>query len=157
MDSRSEKLLAHILQTTRIAALGTLRDGSPQVSMVAFVSAQDFSSFFIHVSRLAQHTLDMQKDKRVSLLITESDDGRVDPQTLVRISIRALAELIHPGEPGYTPVKAMYLDRFPESRPLFDLEDFEFWRIVPKGARYIAGFARAYNLTPDALQIAAER
>ena len=157
MDVKSEKLLAHLIRTTRVAALGTLRDGAPQVSLVAFACTQDFSAFYIHVSRLAQHTMDMQKDRRVSLLICETDDGRADPQSLARLSVRGSAAFMPPGEPGYTPVKVLYLDRFPESEPLFGLEDFGLWRIVPKGARYIAGVAKAFNLTPDSLQNAAKR
>ena len=155
MDSNSEKVLAYIMRSTRIAALGTLRDGAPQVAMVPFACAIDFSAFYIHVSRLAQHTVDMQKEKRVCLMISEIDDGRADPQTLARISVRGIAEFMPAGEPGYTPAKTLYLERFPESKPLFGLEDFGLWRIIPKGARYIAGFAKAFNLTPDSLQLVA--
>lgn len=152
MDAQSEKVLAQLIRDTRIAALATLRDDAPLVSMVAFVASEDFSSFYVFVSRLAQHTVDMQKDKRVSLLISETDDGRTDPQTLARVSIRGAAELIETGEPGYTPLKAQYLARFPESEKMFELSDFNFWRIVPKGGRYVAGFAKAYNITPETLQ-----
>ena len=65
MDVQSEKLLARILSTTRIAALGTIRDEEPRVSMVAFIAALDYSAFYVHVSRLAQHTVDMQKNKEM--------------------------------------------------------------------------------------------
>ena len=85
MDAQSEKLLADIICNTRIATLGTMRDEAPRVSMVTFVAALDFSAFYVHVSRLAQHTVDMQKNKQVSLLIAETDDGRADPQTLARV------------------------------------------------------------------------
>ena len=78
--------------------------------MVAYVVAPDFSAFYIHVSKLAQHTTDMQKNKHVGLMISETDDGRADPQTLVRLSVRGVAEFLHPGEPGYTPIKDLYLD-----------------------------------------------
>ncbi|MEK6752768.1 MAG: pyridoxamine 5'-phosphate oxidase family protein [Chloroflexota bacterium] len=152
MDSQSEKLLAHIIRNTRLASLATLRDEAPQVSMVAYVTVDDFSAFYIHVSRLAQHTMDMQKNKRVSLLIAETDDGRADPQTLVRVSIRGSAEIIQNGEPGYTPIKDMYLARFPEAEQLFKLADFSFWRIKAKGGRFVAGFSKAYNITPEALK-----
>ncbi len=151
MDTQSEKLLAHIIRNIRLASLGTLRDNTPFVSMVAFVPASDFSAFYIQVSRLAQHTTDMQKDKHVSLLISEVDDGRADPLTLARVSIRGVVELMPSGEPGYTPIKSTYLERFPESEPLFELGDFELWRILPKGGRYVAGLAKAYNITPDSL------
>ena len=152
MDSQSEKILAHIIRSTRVAVLGTLRDEAPLVSMIAFMAAEDFSAFYIHASRLAQHTVDMLKDKRVSLFIAETDDGRADPQTLARVSIRGSAEPMQNGEPGYTPIKNKYLERFPEFAPLFKLTDFEIWRIKPKGGRFVAGFGKAYNLTLEALQ-----
>ena len=157
MDAQSEKLLVHILANVRIAALGTIRDEAPRVSMVAFVPAHDFSAYYVHVSRLAQHTVDMQKNKQVSLLIVEPDDGRSDPQTLARLSIRGAAEFMENGEPGYAPVKDMYIERFPASETLFKLEDFGLWRIKSKGARYVAGFSKAFNLTPEALQKIAQK
>lgn len=157
MDAQSEKLLAHIISNTRVAALGTMRDEAPRVSMVAFVAAPDFSAFYIHVSRIAQHTVDMQKNKQVSLLITETDDGRVDPQTLARISIRASAIFMENGEPGHAPIKNQYIERFPESGPLFKLADFGLWRIKPKGARFVAGFSKAFNLSPETLQKVAQK
>ncbi len=152
MDTQSENLLVHILTNVRIAALGTIRDEAPRVSMVAFLAAQDFSAFYLHVSRLAQHTLDMQKNKHVGLLIAEPDDGRADPQTLARLSIRGTAEFMENGEPGYAPVKSGYIERFPTSEALFQFSDFGLWRIKPKGARFVAGLAKAFNLTPETLQ-----
>lgn len=152
MDTQSEKILAQIIRNTRVAALATLRDDAPRLSMVAFIPADDFSLFYIHVSKIAQHTVDMMKNNHVSLMIAETDDGRTDPQLLARVSIRASAEIMQNGEPGYTPIKKKYIERFPESAPLFKLEDFGIWRIIPKGARLIAGFGKAYNLTPESLQ-----
>mgnify|MGYP001593722748 FL=1 len=99
----------------------------------------------------------MQKNKQVSLLIAEADDGRADPQTLARISIRGSAEFMENGEPGYAPVKNQYIERFSESEPLFKLADFGLWRIKPKGARFVAGFSKAFNLSPETLQKAAQK
>ena len=157
MDMQSEKLLVQIIRSARLASFGTLRDNSPFVSMVGFIPAQDFSAFYIQVSRLAQHTMDMLKEKHISLMIAETDDGRADPLTLARVSIRGVAEILQRGEPGYLPIKSMYLERFPASEPLFKMNDFELWQIIPKGARYIAGFAKAYNLTPESLKKVARR
>jgi len=157
MDAQSEKILAKIIRSERTAALGTLRDEAPLVSMVTYVTAEDFSLFYIFVSRLAQHTVDMQKDKRIGLLIVETDDGREDPQTLARVSIRGSAEQIPNGIPGYTPLKNRYLKLFPESEPLFKLEDFGFWSIKPKGGRFVASLAKAYNISVETLQKVSER
>ena len=157
MDAQSEKVLAQIIRGTRIATLGTMRDEAPQVSMVAYIFTDDFSAFHIFVSRLAQHTVDMQKNKEVSLLICETDYGRSDPQSLARVSIRGKAEQIQNGAPGYTLLKKKYLARFPEAEQLFKLSDFNFWRITPKGGRYVAGFAKAYNITAETLKQVSER
>ncbi len=157
MDAQSEKVLAQIIRGARIASLGTLRDAAPQVSMAAFIYNSDFSAFYIFVSRLAQHTVDMQKDNRVSFMLCETDDGRADPHPLARVSIRGKAEMIQTGEPGYMPLKEQYLARFPESAQLFSLSDFNFWRITPKGGRYVAGFAKAFNITAETLQKVSER
>lgn len=157
MDVQSEKLLAQIIRNCRLASLGTLRDNAPRVSMVAYIAADDFSLFYLHISKLAQHTVDMQKDNHIGLLISEADDGRADPQTLGRVSIYGTAEMIENGEPGYTPLKKAYLERFPEAEQFFKLADFNFWRIKPKGGRFVAGFAKAFNITVETLQKVSER
>ena len=157
MDIQSEKRLVDLITNTRIATLGTIRDEDPRVSMVTFVPAQDFSAYYVQVSRLAQHTLDMQKNKQVSLLISEPDDGRVDPQTLARLSIRGSAEFMENGEPGYTPVKVAYIERFPASEPLFKNVEFGLWRIKPKGARFVTGLVKSFNLAPEMLQKVAQK
>lgn len=152
MDQESEQTLAHIIRATRIAALGTLHDGEPNLAMVAYAFAEDFSTFYIHVSKLGKHTTDMEHDPRVSLLITETDDRRPDPQTLARVSVRGIAEILPRTDPGYTPVKKVYLQRFPEAEQLFSLGDFNLWKITPKSGRFVAGFGRAFNLVPEALK-----
>jgi putative heme iron utilization protein len=148
MDSQSEQTLARLIRNTRIAALGTLHDGAPNTAMVAVAFAEDFSEFYVHVSRLGRHTRDIEADPRVSLLLTETDDNRADPQTLARVSLDGNAELINRSDPDYAQIKQVYLSRFPESEPFFSLGDFNLWRIKPKGGRFVAGFARAFNLAP---------
>ena len=152
MEAELEKKLAEMVRSSRVAGLGTLRDGAPLVSMIAYLPEEDFSAFYIHVSQLAQHTKAMQADARVGLLISEADDGRADPQTLARVSILGTAEQVSTDDPGYSDIRSRYVARFPQSAPLFGFGDFGLWRVVPRSARYVAGFAQAYNLTPDALK-----
>src|SRR5512143_716024 len=94
MDLISEQSLARLIRDTRIAALGTIHDGEPNLAMVAVAHESDFSAFYIHVSKLGKHTTDMEKDPHVSLLITEADDHRPDPQTLARVSLQAMATVL---------------------------------------------------------------
>jgi heme oxygenase (biliverdin-IX-beta and delta-forming) len=152
MDQISEQALARLIRSTRIAALGTLHDGEPNLAMVAYAFAEDISAFYIHVSRLGKHTGDMETDPRVSLLITETDDRRPDPQTLARVAIRGMAAMLPRSDPGYAQVKTLYLQRFPEAEQFFSLGDFNLWKITPKGGRFVAGFGRAFNLVPEMLR-----
>jgi putative heme iron utilization protein len=153
MDRESELTLARLIRNTRIAALATLHEGEPNLAMVAFAFAEDFSAFYIHVSRLGKHTRDMEIDSHVSLLVAETDDGRPDPQTLARVSVQGTAETLPREAPDYSQVKTIYLNRFPESEQLFSLGDFNLWRIRPAGGRFVAGFARAFSLLPDVFRI----
>jgi heme oxygenase (biliverdin-IX-beta and delta-forming) len=151
MDQLSEQTLARLIRSTRIAALCTLHDGEPNLAMVAYSFAEDLSAFYIHVSKLGKHTADMEHDPRLSLLISETDDRRADPQTLARVSIRGTAEILPRTDPDYAQVKKLYLLRFPEAEQLFSLGDFNLWKIAPKGGRFVAGFGRAFNLVPEIL------
>ncbi len=151
MDAESRKKLAELIRNRSTAALGSLREGAPFVSMVLFATEDDFSAFYIHASKLAFHTQDIQADPHVSLMIAEAEAPGADPQQLARISIRGEAAVIAKDSPDYARVREMYLGKYPANAPLFGFGDFDLYRITPKTARYVAGFARAFNLTPAAL------
>jgi len=143
-DSNTLTALAHLLRRERIAHLATLRQGAPMASMTLYLPAADFSCFHVHVSRLAWHTQDMAKDARVALSISETDDGRADPFTLMRVSIPGEAVQLRGEQPE---LRQSWLQRFPEQKINFELPDFSFWRIAPREARFVAGFGRIYNLS----------
>ena len=44
-------------------------------------------------------------------------------------------------------LRRQWLVRFPEQAINFQLADFSFWRIVPRDARFVAGFGRIHNLS----------
>jgi len=140
MDNETGRQLASLIRGERIAHLATLRGGAPMVSMTLYMPEHDFSAFYVHVSRLAWHTQDMQQDPRIALSIAETDDRRADPFTLMRVSIRGDAVQLPQGP------KDAWLVRFPEQAINFELADFSFWRITPRDARFIAGFGRIHNL-----------
>jgi heme iron utilization protein len=150
VDAERSRLLKHLLLEERIAHLATLRGGAPMASMTLFLPEDDFSAFYVHVSRLAWHTQDMTHDSRVALSIAETDDARADPFTLMRVTIRGEAAQIAGGP------KDAWLKRFPEQAINFELADFSFWKIVPRDARFIAGFGAIHNLSLAELQRAAE-
>lgn len=124
-------------------------------SMTLFLPGADFSAFHVHVSRLAWHTQDMAHDPRVALSIAETDDGRADPFTLMRVSIRGDAFQIQNQDPQSKNLRVSWLERFPEQAINFELADFSFWRVTPRDARFVVGFGRIHNLSAAELRAAA--
>jgi putative heme iron utilization protein len=155
MNAEELATIATLIRSQRIAALGTLREASPFVSMVAYTAEPDFGGLLLHLSRLAAHTRLLLSAPHSSLLIHERDDGRDDPQTLARITLLGAATPIASESAGYPAARASYLARLPAAAPLFDFPDFALFRFVPSQARYIGGFARAFTLAPEHLYKAA--
>jgi len=149
MDAETAVALANLLRKERIAHLATLRAGAPMASMTLYLPEPAFAAFYVHVSRLAWHTQDMLQDPRVALSIAETDDGRADPFTLMRVSIRGDASQLARDNPA---LKARWLERFPEQAINFELADFSFWQITPRDARFVAGFGRIHNLSASDLE-----
>jgi len=136
--------LARLLLGERIAHLATLRQGAPMASMTLYLPEPGFTAFYVHVSSLAWHTQDMAQDPHVALSISETDDRRADPFTLMRVSIRGKAEQLSGSQDA---LKNSWLMKFPEQAINFTLTDFSFWRIAPRDARFVAGFGRIHNLS----------
>ena len=151
MDSQTSLLLKSLILKERLAHLGTLRNGAPMVSMTLFMPEQDFSAFYVHVSRLAWHTQDMLQDGRVALSVAESDDRRTDPFTLMRVTVRGEALNLPNGEGPFSRLKKAWLERFPAQAINFELTDFSFWKIAPRDARFVAGFGAIHNISAQEL------
>src|SRR5438045_1797655 len=101
------------------AALGTLHEGAPYVSMVPYAVLKDGSAFLIHVSELSAHTQDMLNDPRVSFMIMARETEETLPQELSRLTILGEARQIEEPSREYDRGKEVYLKRFPDSEPMF--------------------------------------
>ena len=144
MNADQAKALRELLRAQTIAALGTLHDGAPYVSMVPYARDPDDGGFFIHVSRLAAHTRDMLASPRVSLLIISP--GGDSPQGRARVTVMGDAHPLVTGSAEYAAAKARYLGRFPDAAHIFELGDFSIFRIAPISARVVGGFAQAFSV-----------
>jgi putative heme iron utilization protein len=151
MNAGLSERLVQLLRQRSTAALGTLRDGAPFVSMVPFAIAADGSGFVVHVSKLAAHTKDMLFDTRVSLLVAEPEGGGKSPLALARVSLQGTARRMPSGSPDLSGCRAAYLARFPEAAQMFDFADFSFFLIRPVSVRFIAGFGEAHSLSAETL------
>ncbi|WP_375741488.1 HugZ family protein [Pseudomonas boanensis] len=91
----------------------------------------------ILISRIAQHTHNLQQDAKCSLLVGER--GADDVQAAGRLTLLAEArQITEPAEVDLA--AARYYRYFPQAIDYHRTHDFDFWVLEPIRARYIGGF-----------------
>lgn len=149
-EPRLSQDLRTLLNTQRVAALGTLGDdGLPFVSMVPYALEPRSACVVIHVSALAAHTRNLQARAQVSMLVMQTETAGEPVHALPRVTLQGQACVLAPGSAAWTHARAAYLARFPEVEPMTELGDFMFAAIQLLGARQVAGFGAARSLDAD--------
>jgi putative heme iron utilization protein len=115
-----------------LATISRRLRGYPYGSVVPFV-LDHAANPVILISRLAEHTRNLQADRRTSLLVYDPSD---DVQSGARLTLVGDADLL--GED--TRLRQRFLRYLPQAEQLLALGDFDFWRIRPVTLRFIAGF-----------------
>ncbi len=147
--------IARLVLSKRWAALATLHEGAPAVSMVAYAPEAGLAGLLMFLSGLSAHTRDLLEDPRCSLGIGEPDLLEGDPQTLARVSLRGRVQALRADDAGYAAAWLRYVERFPDAARRAELPDFRLFRMVIDEARYVGGFARAVTLDGDEIREAA--
>lgn len=130
------ELARTLLGAHPIGTIATLTpDGHPYTSVAPYSTLADGSAL-ICISDLAEHTRNLQRDGRASLLVQEPCVADVDPLSLARATLIG-AFVPHAAEPGHV---AAHLDVHPHSRHYVDFDDFSWWRFETLDVRYIGGF-----------------
>lgn len=155
MPSAIGREAASLIAHERWAALATLDEGRPTVSMVAYAVEGSLDALVIFVSGLAAHTRHLVETPSASLAISAQDTGEGDPQLLPRVTLRVAATELPRGSDDFATSAVAYVRRFPDALPRFELADFRLFRFVIEDARYVGGFGRAASLEGHALREAA--
>jgi hypothetical protein len=124
-----------------LATLSKRLGGYPFGSVIPFVTDHAAQPVIL-VSRLAEHTKNIEADARTSLLV---HDATEDVQTGARLTVVADATRLADSS-GVLP---RYLRYFPDAQRLLDLGDFSFYALKPVFVRHIAGFGAIRSITPE--------
>lgn len=115
------------------AALGTLMDGAPYVSLVLIAFDAEGSPLLL-LSRLAQHSKNLLVDPRVSLLF-DGTAGLDDPLTGPRLTV--LGSIAPCPDPA---ALERYVERHPSAVVYAGFSDFMLYRVTIARGHYVAGF-----------------
>jgi heme iron utilization protein len=148
VDAERARALQELLRTQEVAALGTLHQGEPFVSMAPY-GLLPGGALVIHVSRLATHTRDMEQHAGVSVMVLGERGPETSAQAVPRVTLQGEARVLPREDLGYEAAKQAYLARFPIAEEMFGFGDFSLYRIVPRSVRFVGGFAQAWSITGE--------
>jgi len=119
--------------------------GWPYGSLVLVATDHDLSPLLL-ISQLADHTRNIAREPRVSLLY-DGTVGAVDPLTGARVSL--LGRVARDDRAG---PRARFLARHPSAERYAGFGDFHLYRVAIEAAHLVAGFGRIHWL--DAAELA---
>lgn len=126
------------------AALATSQDGWPYGSLVLAAAGYDASPLLL-LSDLAEHSKNIKRDPRVSLLF-DGTAGRDDPLTGARVTVLGEAR---PVEDQL--LRARFTARHPSAAVYAGFADFHLYRVTVTRAHLVAGFGRIDWIAADTL------
>lgn len=89
------------------------------------------------VSALAEHTRNMERDPRASVVVVES--GSPDPLANGRVTLLGTCGKVPTGDEG---PRRVFLETHPNAAYYADFRDFAFWKLSVESIRYIGGYGR---------------
>ncbi|HET9017969.1 MAG TPA: DUF2470 domain-containing protein [Acetobacteraceae bacterium] len=128
-----------LLRAARAGTLASATDGQPFASLVTPACAPD-GAILLLLSELSEHTRHLRAEPRCAVMVAGAPESD-NPQTAPRVTVTGLAATVE--DAG---LKARWLSVHPYGALYADFADFHLWRIAPRGALFVGGFARAHRL-----------
>ena len=131
---RARTLVAQI-STGTLCTLALEPEGYPYGSFVT-VALDNGNPIFL-ISKLAEHTKNLERDPRASLLVAER--GSADPLANGRVTMLGPCTRVE-GDRGSA--RAAFFAAHPNSTYYAGFRDFAFWKLHVDHVRYIGGYGR---------------
>jgi heme iron utilization protein len=125
-----------------VASLGTMARDIPEHPFVTLVSVafDERGRALLLLSRLAEHTANLEACGNASLLVSEAAGGEGDPLAAGRVTLVGTCGRVPDAE--VEACRAIYLGRHPEAKGYAGFADFGLFRLEPGAIRYVGGFGR---------------
>ncbi|HEX6243918.1 MAG TPA: DUF2470 domain-containing protein [Polyangiales bacterium] len=124
--------------------------GYPYGSFITFALHQGAPVFLI--SRVAEHTRNLERDTRASLLVHEQ--GKADPLANGRVTLIGPVQRVARDSPERSALREAFIGTHPHAGYYVDYADFDFWQMQLVSLRYIGGYGRMSWVEADAFRSA---
>jgi nitroimidazol reductase NimA-like FMN-containing flavoprotein (pyridoxamine 5'-phosphate oxidase superfamily) len=110
-DDRRRQRLKDLLDSQKLAVLGTHRQGQPYGSLVSFVATEDMKQLLFATTRSTRKYENLTADARVSLVVDNRSNQDADIHEATAVTATGRAEEL--GDADKEPFLRLYLDRHP--------------------------------------------
>ncbi|MBX3262085.1 MAG: DUF2470 domain-containing protein [Labilithrix sp.] len=132
----------------RAATLSTIASDPPGYPYGSLVTvAFDGGRPLLLISRLAEHTQNLERRADASVLVTEPLDRHAQPLAVGRVTILGPCRPVTEAERDAA--RATFLAAHPDASYYVDFSDFAFYRLEPVALRYVGGFGRMSWVTAE--------
>ncbi len=124
--------------------------GTPHSSYAAYY--EDSGNYYIYISDLAKHTVNLKANSRCSILFIENEEQAKQLFARRRLSYQCTAELILRDSAQYTQTVDQFEAKFGNFIGMLrQLKDFNLFKLCPNEGTYVLGFAQAYTFSESDL------
>jgi putative heme iron utilization protein len=149
MDQDVLAAIREMLTTRKVLCLATIIDGEPAASLLPFAAAPDFLALYVQASLLAKHSRSLREGGQASVLIHDLDTDDADPLQIARLTVQATIEPLDRGSSEFARASEVFVGRFPAAEMTLGFADFSLYRLRIGDGRFVAGFAQAYDVSPE--------
>lgn len=142
---RARTLVAYATSGS-LATMAAGEDGYPFGSVVTY-ALDGMGRPLLCLSDIAEHTRNIKKEPKASLLVTEPPEAESDQLALGRVTL--IGEITAVPEPELGDAATVYRAAHPHAY-YTDFDDFVFYRMDVRGIRYVGGFGQMSWVTVDA-------
>jgi putative heme iron utilization protein len=145
-DAERARTLAATITTGVLSTLAREPAGTPFGSVAPF-GLDAAARPVLCISALAEHTQNLRRDPRGSLLVAQPVAAGADPMAGARLTL--LGRLDEVPDADVPAARAAHLAGNPHAALYVDYGDFSFWRLDVESVRYVGGYGRMSWVTTD--------
>ncbi len=126
----------NLVKNEKVATLSSDFKGTPFGSLIVY-ALDDKGVPFVFISDLAQHTKNLKKNDKCSLMVMKVDKDDVSNSARITFAGK-LVKVTDAKE--RKKLRAIYLKANPNTEQYIDFEDFNFYKMEASQIQYIGGF-----------------
>jgi putative heme iron utilization protein len=130
------------------ATLSTLNDDAYPFGSVVLYVLDDHGQPVMLLSELAEHTKNIRRDGRASVLVSSTVMPGDDPMALPRVTL--IGSLSQVRDHDLATVRARFLERHPSAESYVGFGDFAWWILEVASVRFVGGYGRMSWVDLDA-------